>query len=155
VPIPILDNRGLLPVGVHACKFSDIEQAFLNSQYRVELYENVKSFIDGPLRNVADGLQLFLGGSFFSDKLHPADIEATVYLPCYPVDRFQNVMGLFAQHDYYKQQNLVDFYPSIQMPGQNDFVQFFQYVGPTTASVKGLDEKAGRGVLEVIEWELG
>lgn len=155
MPIPNLDDRGLLPVGVHACRFREVEATFLYTPYRADLYARVKGFIDGPLRAAAPGLRLFLGGSFFSDKDRPADIEATVYLPLMPPTRFQDVMGLFAQHDHFKLQNFVDFYPSVQMPGHSDFVQFFQYVGPTTASSKGLDEKAGRGVVEVIEWELG
>ncbi|MFC2974641.1 DUF6932 family protein [Azotobacter bryophylli] len=153
--IPPLDHRGLLPRGEHPCRFVEIEQIFLHSAYRIELYTHVRSFIDGPLRQAATGLRLFLGGSFFSDKPYPADIEATVCLPALPQARFLAVMGVFSLHEHYKQQNKVDFYPSIQMPGQSDFVKFFQYVGPKTASLKGLDEKAGRGVVEVIEWELG
>lgn len=153
--LPPLDHRGLLPKGEHPCRFSDIEQIFLHTPYRSALYTSVRSFIDGPLKTAAPGLRLFLGGSFFSDKPLPADIEATVYLPVAPPDRFSAVMGLFALHDHYKTANRVDFFPSLQMPGQNDFVKFFQYVGPKTASAKGLDERAGRGVVEVIQWELG
>jgi hypothetical protein len=153
--LPILDHRGLLPKGEHPCRFSEIEQIFLHTPYRSDLYANVRSFIDGPLKTSGSGLRLFLGGSFFSDKPQPADIEATVYLPAVPPARFAAVMGLFALHDHYKATNQVDFFPSIQMPGQNDFVKFFQYVGPKTASTKGLDERAGRGVVEVVQWELG
>ncbi|MBI6780548.1 DUF6932 family protein [Pseudomonas syringae] len=153
--LPALDHRGLLPAGEHKCKFVEIEHIFLHSAYRCGLYASVRGFIDGPLRSAAPGLRLFLGGSFFSDKPHPEDIEATVYLPSLPPSRFMAVMGIFALHSHYKQANYVDFFPSIQMPNQNDFVKYFQYVGPKTASAKGLDERAGRGVVEVIEWELG
>lgn len=153
--LPALDHRGLLPIGEHQCRFQEIEHFFLHSPYRAALYSSVRGFIDGPLKTAAPGLRLFLGGSFFSDKPQPDDIEATVYLPAAPPDRFMAVMGLFALHEQYKLSNRVDFFPSIQMPKQNDFVKFFQYVGPKTASAKGLDERAGRGVVEVIEWELG
>lgn len=155
MPIPPLDDRGLLPVGVYQCRFDEIERQFLHTAERTHVYGMVRTFIDGPLRAKASGLRLFLGGSFFSDKPHPADIEATVYLPPIPPDRFADVMAIFAMHDFYKASYMVDFFPSIEMPGQNDFVRFFQYVGPKTASAKGIDERAGRGVVEVVQWELG
>ncbi|MCF5548850.1 MULTISPECIES: DUF6932 family protein [Pseudomonas] len=153
--LPTLDHRGLLPIGEHICRFAEIEQMFLHSTHRASLYSSVRGFIDGPLKSRGQGLRLFLGGSFFSDKQQPEDIEATVYLPVVPPDRFAAVMELFALRDQFKRKHRVDFFPSIQMPGQNDFVRFFQYVGPKTASAKGLDERAGRGVVEVVEWELG
>jgi hypothetical protein len=155
VALPSLDHRGLLPKGEHACSFRDIEQIFLHTSQRSDLYCDVRRFIDGPLKGSGSGLRLFLGGSFFSDKPQPEDIEATVYLPAMPPDRFAAVMGLYAMHDQHKIDYKVDFYPSIQMPGQNDFVKFFQYVGPKTASAKGIDERAARGVVEVIQWERG
>jgi hypothetical protein len=75
MPIPALDARGLLPGGVHIGTLREIEQRFLFNQHRSDLYHQVKIFLEGELREKAFGLQLILGGSFFSDKEHPADIE--------------------------------------------------------------------------------
>lgn len=96
--------------------------------------------------------QLVLGGSFFSDKTNPADIEATVMLqddhP--PALKGDFTTMFFQYHEVWHRENLVDFYPTL--PGQNNFASFFQYVGVKTASAKGLDPKDRRGVVGVTTW---
>jgi len=155
--IPPLDNRGLLPGGCHQGSLREIEGRFTYDIYRQQLYTQVKTFIDGELRRVATGLNLVLGGSFFSDKKFPADIEATVYLPFHSLIQYQALLtlGNKAEHKRVKDLYRADFYISLQAPGCNDFGAFFQYVGPKTAHLKGLNEKDSRGVVEVSQWELG
>jgi hypothetical protein len=157
LPLPHLDQRGLLPGGVHIGSFRDIEDRFLFNQYRQDLYTQVRLFLDGELRARASGLQLILGGSFFSDKEQPADIEATIYLPSPMVIAFTPLMSLSneREHERIKLSYRADFYVSLMVAGCNDLGMFFQYVGPKTAHEKGLNEKDARGVIEVEAWELG
>lgn len=154
MPIPPLDNRGLLPGGCHIGTYGEIEQIFTYSKYRLDLYRQVRSFLDGELKSAALGLRLILGGSFFSDKQNPADIEATVYLPFVEVSKRNTLVALANQqaHDRIKMSYRADFYVSLVAPGYNDFGAFFQYVGPKTAQAKGLHEKDARGVIEVTPW---
>lgn len=157
MPIPALDARGLLPGGVHLGTLREIEQRFLFNQHRTDLYHQVRSFLDGELRTKAFGLQLVLGGSFFSDKEHPADIEATIYLPSPMVVAHSQLMDLSSRSENSRIKNSfrADFYVSLMVIGCMNLGQFFQYVGPKTAHEKGLNEKDARGVIEVEAWELG
>lgn len=157
MPIPALDARGLLPGGVHVGTLRDIEQGFLFNQYRSDLYHQVRIFLDGELKQKAFGLQLVLGGSFFSDKEHPADIEATVYLPSPMVIAHVELMALSSrsENSRIKSSFRADFYVSLMVAGCMNLGEFFQYVGPKTAHDKGLHEKDARGVIEVESWELG
>lgn len=155
--LPPLDARGLLPGGVHTGTLREIEARFLFNQYRSDLYQQVRLFIDGELSPIASGLQLVLGGSFFSDKECPADIEATIYLPSPMVIAYVPLMALSnaRENQRIKLSYRADFYVSIMVSGCNDLGLFFQYVGPKTAHDKGLHEKDARGVIEVESWELG
>lgn len=150
--LPPLNKLGLLPQGVHQGTLCHIATQFARSPYRIDLFSSVKCFIDTELKSACSGLTLVMGGSFFSDKELPNDIEMTVQLPLdYP--KLAQAIELCSDRDRLKEQYKVDFYPSIK--GQNDFVGFFQYVGPKTGLTKGIDEKTLRGVVEVVQWELG
>ena len=157
MPLPPLDPRGLLPGGVHTGTLREIENRFLFNQHRHDLYTQVRIFVDSELRARASGLQLVLGGSFFSDKEHPADIEATIYLPSPMVIAYTPLMSLANQRENQriKLSYRADFYVSLMVAGCNDLGMFFQYVGPKTAHDKGLHEKDARGVIEVEAWERG
>lgn len=39
--------------------------------------------------------------------------------------------------------------PSINLPGENDFSDFFQYLGVKTARYKGLDSAYRKGILRL------
>lgn len=157
MPIPPMDDRGLLPGGCHTGSFAEIEERFLFNPHRTALYQQVRTFIDGELRTAASGLRLVVGGSFFSDKVQPADIEATIYLPAPMIVNHIPLMALSNQeaHDRIKAAYRADFYVSLMVDGCSDFGAFFQYVGPKTAHSKGLHEKDARGVIEVEAWERG
>ncbi len=94
---------------------------------------------------------LVLGGSFFSDKLFPGDVEATLVYPLHlPPNRCWAILIAWQRiKDDLKRQGL-DFYPTL--PGANDFSAFFQYVGTKSAADKGLAVKDPRGVIEVRDW---
>jgi hypothetical protein len=47
----------------------------------------------------------------------------------------------------------VDFCPNL--PGNNDFSSYFQYVGEKTATIKGLKATDRKGVLRIQAWANG
>jgi hypothetical protein len=99
-----------------------------------------------------DEVPMVLGGSFFSDKELPGDIEATLVFPEDTPDelcwRFFTMWG--SKRDAWKEQFRIDYYPTL--PGGNDFTLWFSYLGPKTAEAKGLNAKDLRGTLELETW---
>lgn len=154
--IPPLDVRGLLPPGCHPSPLEHIPPIFCTNDHRWHLWDSALAGLDVLCDTVkqqpAPAPTLILGGSFFSDKALPNDIEATLLFPKETLpETCWFWAGQFTKiHAILKQVHRLDFYPSL--PGQNDFCLYFQYVGPKTAAIKGLGEKALRGVIEVLNW---
>lgn len=151
--IPPLDDRGLLPEGIHTGTWTDVQTMFATNDARRALIGGAKSFSQLRLAPLHPS-GLFLAGSTFSDKPHPPDIEATIKVDpaALAPEQILLVMQLQAQHFEIKEHTKVDFYVTLDYPGQNDFSQFFQYVGEKTAAMKGLHEKDKRGLVEVEAW---
>jgi hypothetical protein len=154
--IPDLDGRGLLPPGLHDAELDDVPRRFCLNDHRHRLWDSTLTGLD-VLCDEARRLEgpvpvLVLGGSFFSDKSQPGDVEATLIVPSGtpPANCWFWVSQWQPLHAMLKMQCGLDFYPSL--PGQNDFSAFFQYVGPKTAQAKGIGEKDLRGALRFIEW---
>jgi hypothetical protein len=151
--IPALDNRGLLPPGVHSGTWKDVEATFGTDKRRKGLIGNAKKLSFSTFA-VLFPSPLILAGSTFSDKDNPKDIEATIRVDPGNVTKDQLVAAfkIHAMHDFIKQATDVDFYVTMVTPGQNDFSLFFQYVGEKTAVLKNLKPKDKRGVVEVEKW---
>lgn len=153
MPIPALDGRGLLPPGVHVCTFAEFESRFLFNVYRAHLYGRVKNFVDIELKPRFTGLRLYIGGSFLSDKDTPDDIECCIPVPPHELVAYAAAMqwGMVNQKQI-KELHQADFYPFIEGNPDNNFLEFFQYVGVKSAQKKGLAPKDKRGMLEVSPW---
>ncbi len=151
--IPPLDSRGLLPPGKHSTNMSDFRSAFAHNPRRDDLYCKFEAFIHTELIQIASGLPLVIGGSYLTDKPFPGDIEATLIIDPKILANNPGILNFLNNfnrlHGDFKKKYEVDFYPSI-VGMTNQFDVFFQYVGPKTASAKGLEAKDTRGVLEVI-----
>ena len=155
--IPPLDNRGLLPPGVHRIDALDeLPRRFCTNAHRWRLWDDVLAGLSEVCallhQHPAPMTRLVMGGSFFSDKPTPADLEATLVFDAQTPGAtcWQWTLQHVQQHARLKERYRLDFYPSL--PGHNDFGALFQYVGPKTAALKGLDDKDPRGVIEVITW---
>ncbi|QLG87662.1 hypothetical protein HQ393_05000 [Chitinibacter bivalviorum] len=151
--IPPLDERGLLPAGIHTASLEAVAHAFCSGQYRELLWQDLIRFLRDHF--IAANLHppLYLAGSFFSDKPNPGDIELTVDLGGRSQEQMLAALALFLERQRWHNEYRVDYYPN--MPGNSDFVAFFQYVGPKTAQTKGLNEKDRRGIIKVESWTLG
>lgn len=152
--IPPLDERGLLPVGIHQASWTELFDHFANDARRISLLSKAKTFALAELAPQLPMCRLILAGSTFSDKPNPGDIESTIIVSLNGLEpsKFVTAILLQARHDEIKELHEVDFYVSLDAPGANDFSQFFQYVGEKTAAVKHLEPKDKRGIVEVMQW---
>ncbi|WP_147407006.1 hypothetical protein [Pseudomonas sp. 91RF] len=154
MPLPQLDDRGFLPAGCHSATWDEVRQMFCVSGHRRSLMRNFHRFIESELRAVGDGLPLIIAGSFLSDKVTPGDIETSIYLPNDQIAQRAGLcsIGSKVEHIRIKKEYGADFYVTFDLAGQPNFYDFFQYVGPKSASKKGLNEKDRRGIIEVTPW---
>ncbi len=155
--IPTLDHRGLLPAGIHSATWDEVADIFATNVHRVTLISGARNFSRNEL-SVLFPAPLFLAGSTFSDKVRPADIEATIKVDPknLTVDQTMKVFELQASHSRIKTSHNIDFYVTLAMEIEHfkamDYTVFFQYVGEKSASAKGLSSKDMRGIIEVEEW---
>ena len=153
--IPLLDQRGLLPPGTHSCdNWAELALHFATNAHRVRLMRQMQRFIEAELAPVAKGLELYLGGSYLSDKAAPSDIDCTLVMPIAQAqDRVPliNLSADGAKGRIYHQYG-VEFYLTIQGLSRGNFTAFFSYVGEKTAQTKHIDAKDLRGIIKVQAW---
>jgi hypothetical protein len=96
MPIPDLNEHGLLPVGIHDCTFAEVEQKFgqnrwipdeQSSSRREVLCPNRRNLCDrlagylADLRRASLVVDVLVDGSFVTQKPDPNDIDLIVALP--------------------------------------------------------------------------
>lgn len=155
--IPPLDDRGLLPPGVHeASGWDEVKTRFANNARRIQLLNNLMQFTADHLIGAAEGLDLYLSGSFLSDKLYPGDIDCAVTVRQDKAGQRPELLALGALGNKgpFFETLEVEFYLTLQSDEfpVYDLVAFFQYVGEKTAVAKGLDARAPRGIVKVMSW---
>jgi hypothetical protein len=159
--LPPLDQRGLLPPGVHDATIDEISAAFGTNAVRAHLLAEFRRFLRERLIPIGAGLDLYVCGSFLSDKVSPGDIDCAIPVPVSSIVVHVNVLALLddgrippakgTTWDEYK----VDVWPYLAGAPGNDFVTFFQYVGQKTATLKNLSVTDKRGIVKVDQWILG
>lgn len=149
--IPNFDTDGLLPSGRHQCTLAEASNRFAFNDVRVRLWRNLGSALSRMEEAGLSGV-LYLDGSFVTDKSVPGDIEVAFDVRA-ESDRQQGLALLFYHnnHDLLKSELMVDWYPVL--PGNNDFVRFFEYVGDKTAIQKNISPKKLKGILKVTSWQ--
>src|SRR5579871_4142680 len=82
MPIPDLDENGLLPAGIHDCTVQEMEERFgrvrVNS-HRHELFAKLQAYIE-ELRASSLALYVVVDGSFATEKARPNDIDIIAVL---------------------------------------------------------------------------
>jgi hypothetical protein len=83
VPIPALDQEGLLPVGLHECTIEEMEGCFgkfQGSDRRPELMKKLKTFLsEAKDSSLIQGI--LVDGSFVTSKPAPDDIDVIAIVP--------------------------------------------------------------------------
>jgi hypothetical protein len=157
--VPALDERGLLPVGVHAAAdWEEVEDHFAVNEHRQLLLARLLAFVGDELQYVAAGLELVIGGSYLTSKPVPGDIDCTVLIPIAELAARGPALQLLVvdggKGRIYKDYK-VEAYPTLQAPGANDFSVFFQYVGEKSAVLHKCAATDLRGVVKVTSWMPG
>lgn len=152
--IPALDNRGLLPPGIHRATWAEVLDYFDGDVRRTSLLTRSRSFAQVELARDFGACPLLLAGSVFSDLPRPDDIESAIMVRVADLttSTFRAALRLQGQHDNFKERLEIDFYVSLDIPGAEDFSEYFQYVGEKTAAIKHLAPKDKRGIVEVAQW---
>jgi hypothetical protein len=83
MPIPALDERGLLPAGVHRCSLEEVQARFgqfQSTDRRVHLFQQLQRYVE-QARSAAVVRAIVVDGSFVTSKVDPEDIDLMVVLP--------------------------------------------------------------------------
>lgn len=156
--IPPLDHRGLLPQGTYSATLDEVANRFATNPLRQLRMVELRRLISAELAPLAQGLELFLGGSYLSDKDSPGDIDCTIAIPTSGIESHMDLVVLCSTCGGKKriwQEYRVELYPTLLFPGHNNFCDFFRYVGEKTAALKNLHDKDKRGIIKVESWILG
>ena len=82
MPIPALDENGILPAGLHECTADEIEAtfgAFNASDRRPRLYGDLAKYL-AEVRSANVGKYLVVDGSIVTAKPNPGDIDVLLVL---------------------------------------------------------------------------
>lgn len=155
MPIPSFTDYGLLPEGIHPCNFTEAQGMFCTNDRRRMIWQGLKTTIQEMRQYQLTGGVLLVDGSFVTDKTIPSDIEVIYDVTGVkaPVERAKAILFFNEKHQFLKDKYDVDWYPNL--PGNNDFSLFFQYIGEKTAVMKNLPPKTLKGILSIESWEAG
>ena len=126
---------------------AEISARFGWKQHRVNLVNRLGTFLTREIRPTFHE-PIDVDGSFVTDKQEPVDVD--VVLDLRGASDLQQFLGwrLMRDRRAFTQTYSVDFW--INLPGQNDFGEFFQYVGVKTSASKGLPPRHLKGILRVL-----
>ncbi|MGW2333976.1 DUF6932 family protein [Streptomyces sp. NPDC001685] len=108
MPLPPLNDLGYLPPGEHLAVWKEVEESFGGNFKRknllVGLHYTVKSLLEFGV------VEIYIDGSFVTDKVRPGDIEV-IYMP--PKVSAVTDWGLFdfSQRKALKRQHGIDLWP--------------------------------------------
>ena len=118
------------------------------NDHRLNLVDQLGTFLTREIRP-AFPEPLDVDGSFVTDKQEPVDVD--VVLDLRRATDWQQFRGWRLMRDrrgWFTQAYGVDFW--INLPGHNDFSEFFQYVGVKVSISKGLPPRHPKGILRVL-----
>lgn len=79
MPIPLLQEDGLLPPGLYLAEMNEIEERFGKSTPRRKmLFERLRMFVE--LAQHCGVLRMFVNGSFVTAKPEPDDVDVVIWL---------------------------------------------------------------------------
>jgi hypothetical protein len=79
MPIPPLQEDGLLPPGLYVADMNEIEERFGKSTpRRSELFARLHTFVE--LARHCGALRMFINGSFVTAKPEPGDVDVVIWL---------------------------------------------------------------------------
>jgi hypothetical protein len=148
--IPMLNDFGLLPEGIHDCAAPEVVASFCANAAREAVWQGFQGFLrwagtkPGPVA-------IYMDGSFVTDKEIPGDIDVAVDITgCSLPDQNEWIVAFHREHDRVKREFRTDFYPYIGEQGHN-FRAFFQYVRVDEALARGAPNGIRKGILRLVQ----
>jgi predicted nucleotidyltransferase len=83
MPIPELNETGLLPEGIHDCTLDEIGARFGRFQVtdrRIQLFEKLRALVEEE-KQAGLAIEMIVDGSFVTGKPDPGDIDLVIVLP--------------------------------------------------------------------------
>lgn len=149
MPIPQLDQHGLLPAGVYDCTWGEISDAFCWNPHRTVMLERLQRFVEEKWVPLGiPGASMWVDGSFTRNKPQPADVDVVVDVCHIPGNQMQPVMNLFFERPSLEQNYGIDFWFRHPLVPK-DLCTFFQYIGLKAGAELALDSKSLKGILRV------
>jgi predicted nucleotidyltransferase len=141
MPIPELNEDGVLPVGIYDCTLEEIGERFgrfRTTDRRVRLYERLRELVDEE-QKAGLAIELIVDRSFATDKANPSDIDLVIVLP---KDYNLNVeMSPFCYNAISKRDIRRRYrFDAIALRNQSD--RYFEWVG-FYQKIKGSDQRKG------------
>ena len=151
MPIPGLNQNGLLPRGVHDCTLDEIAGSFAGNPHRKRLFQNLVACLEQEIRPVFVH-PIFVDGSFVTDKDDPEDVDIVLDLKeASDEQKFRGLMFMKEKQSRFFRTYNVHFLVNVDAPGFPDLSSFFQYVGIKTARIKSLDPRHLKGILRIFQ----
>lgn len=91
---------------------------------------------------------MYCDGSFVTDKVEPGDIDVVLDLTSAPDDvKWKGLLFWQQNKERIAREYSIDFW--VNLPGNSNFCDFFQYLGVKSAKFKGLDPRHLKGILRI------
>lgn len=149
MPIPALDDKGMLPRGVHDCSWGDVKRAFCWNPHREMLFDSTQSFLQNVWSPLGLDLPIWVDGSFTRRKESPDDIDIVVEASSLNDQQVWPVVQIWLQREQHKTAYKVDFWVKHPL-FPHDLCAFFQYTGIKAGAELQLDAKHIKGILKVL-----
>lgn len=148
MPIPALDDHGLLPKGIFDCHWQDIQNKFCWNAHRQQLFDGAQQFLQSEWQPLRLEAQWWVDGSFTRNKEFPEDVDLVADISHLSLQAAFPAFLLWFQQERWKRLYAVDFW--IKHPSlPNDLTHFFQYVGLKAGAELSLDTRFIKGILRI------
>lgn len=142
MPIPAFDEHGLLPAGVHECSAQEIADRFGWNPHRQELLRRLSDCLVREIRSRFNE-PVYVDGSFVTDKEVPEDVDVVLDMTRATREgRLSALNFMVAEQGRLRQDYSIHFL--INLPGGNDFSDFFQYLGVKPLGTRVLIPRTAR-----------
>jgi hypothetical protein len=150
MPIPQLNELGLIPEGRHQATLAEVKSFYCGNPNRLLIWESFLSFCEKELLpKELHLLPILLDGGFTSKKINTKDID--IILDCSNLDKatlFDLITWHASEHNRIEAEFKVDFWlyhPLLP----DDLTVFFSYVNPKDRIQLGADNNTRKGFIVI------
>jgi len=148
MPIPPLDNYGLLPQGIFDCSLKEVQDAFCQNAHRQNLFDGLMNFLTAEWYPHGIAAPILIDGSFVRENSTPGDIDLVLEMDGHSNPSIAIALGLWLRNKELKLLYKVDVW--VRHPRiPNDLGSFFQYIGDKAAAELRLEPKHPKGILRL------